>query len=1613
MPLPPLPPGFSLQSGAPRRRDPNLLKPLLDAGVTATNGYRTLGDVHRLQAEGYHPAPHSLHLNGDAVDLTPGKSGLTLQQLQAKATSIATATPGGKVLNEGDHVHVQIPGWGMAPGTPGTPNSGLPPLPAGARLLQRGSLQSSGGPHPSATSALNSSTALTPAHLTGQAHDGDTVRLDSGKNGRLFGFDAFELAQQGRRADGTLVPLGQQARASLRSLIAPGQPATPTGAETYGRQVVTLGDLNNDPARNVLRMGLGQAEPDYLKGSPQFGPYMEAERLARLNRLGGFATNAETPSQFRHKNGPWQGATPAPYGQGQATFFDERSPLYGLRPELAQQYRDAALKAKTPEEIVSAAQSVGATVPLDAAKEWMAQRAKAGGSVAPGVQYLTPPRPVIDPGDGRFGTTMRGVGDAFNVLDELGGVIDTVGGTGGRENVFNSDRRFGDILWNNIDQNRAIIEHDDATHPNYRLGGQIAGSLAIPLAGEMNIPRLAAVGAAEGGLAGFGAGEGGIVQRLPNAILGAGGGAVLGPALGLASEHLIAPLARRGAVAFNRALGRGESAADAGALGVNESLPSAPRSAAMAAEQGSELVGPVAGRQRDVININDLPPLPEGFSLHQPFGVTRQMGERLSPEETARLAEGVDPRGAVPRPATQIEGPEDAAKIGAGRFAELQPPNEFDHLPVRTVTTATGGKMKVRGPLDMTQALRLMGGVKDEGGNLAHLGITNAPRRMDFGSNEQFLGKLINNDTGRSLDDATHALWEKGYFPEFKERPTPDDLLDRLHSESTGAQRYFHPDTFEEVAQFHSAQAERFSLEAAKADGRPLFEERGHSINIDDLAANTPPASAYEDTPRLTGKIGNINLDRLEKPGDVAALIDQVSRRVGGFSAAARGKVTHEETQRLALEMGVKPEQLLKRQQGQALNAEQLYASRALVQRSRETVARLAKKAVGGSDDDLATFRKAWLKHAALEEQIAGATAEAGRALQQFRMLANAQDAGANAVRAYLKGAGGKESIEDAASAIVVMEDPAKASHFMREAVKPRWRDKFNELWVNSLLSGPRTHVVNFVGNALTTALALPELATTAALGKLTRSSDRAMFGEIGARAAGLGDSSVEALRAMRTAFKTGEPLDQSAKVEAFHHQAIGGKFGQIIRTPTRALTAADEFWKTLLTNAELRQMAYRQAKFAAKSPEDFRARYEALVRAPSDEMLKAAHEQARYYTFQKELGPVGRGVQQISNNSIVGKILLPFVRTPSNIIKFAGERSAFGLAMPEVRQALRAGGRARDEALAKITLGSGLSTAAVVAALDGRISGSGPTDPSERAALLQSGWQPNSIRIGDKWVSYSRFDPVSTLIGVAADFAEAGKWATNKEADQIALNVAMSIAKNITNKTWLSGLSDAFDVLSDPERYGKGYVRKLAASMAVPALLSQTAQSLDPNLRDARSIMDAIKVRVPILSNSVPVRRNVWGEPVSNGDAIGPDIVSPFYASKINKEPLSQEIARLRAPLSMPQRSIMVQGKRIPLDAQQYGELVQLSGQPAKQALTQALKSPEWKAMGDEDRRQFVKDTLENFRDTAREELLNRHPELAGGAIQFRPQAADSPIPFGQRSLAVPRLPPGFRRVQ
>src|SRR3546814_21137218 len=94
----------------------------------------------------------------------------------------------------------------------------------------------------------------------------------------------------------------------------------------------------------------------------------------------------------------------------------------------------------------------------------------------------------------------------------------------------------------------------------------------------------------------------------------------------------------------------------------------------------------------------------------------------------------------------------------------------------------------------------------------------------------------------------------------------------------------------------------------------------------------------------------------------------------------------------------------------------------------------------------------------------------------------------------------------------------------------------------------------------------------------------------------------------------------------------------------------------------------------------------------------------------------------------------------------------------------IRAGGRQKDEALARLTLGSGLSALAFPAALEGKVSGAGPSDPLEQAALRATRWQPSSIRIGDQWKRYPRFYTISLLVGVASAFAPPGTNITPEE---------------------------------------------------------------------------------------------------------------------------------------------------------------------------------------------------------------------------------------------------------
>lgn len=153
--------------------------------------------------------------------------------------------------------------------------------------------------------------------------------------------------------------------------------------------------------------------------------------------------------------------------------------------------------------------------------------------------------------------------------------------------------------------------------------------------------------------------------------------------------------------------------------------------------------------------------------------------------------------------------------------------------------------------------------------------------------------------------------------------------------------------------------------------------------------------------------------------------------------------------------------------------------------------------------------------------------------------------------------------------------DPGKFNSLAEQLAKPRFKDKAIELYYNMMLSGPATHVVNVTSNTLTALGQLPEHGAAAVIGKTRElvnrgAIDRVTGSEVGQRAFGLMQGFKEGLRQFARTARTGDTSDLVSKVEAQHQKAISGLKGEVIRTPSRLLSAEDELFKAVARRMEL-----------------------------------------------------------------------------------------------------------------------------------------------------------------------------------------------------------------------------------------------------------------------------------------------------------------------------------------------------------------------------------------------------------------------------------------------------------
>ncbi len=730
-------------------------------------------------------------------------------------------------------------------------------------------------------------------------------------------------------------------------------------------------------------------------------------------------------------------------------------------------------------------------------------------------------------------------------------------------------------------------------------------------------------------------------------------------------------------------------------------------------------------------------------------------------------------------------------------------------------------------------------------------------------------------------------------------------------------------------------------------------------------------------------KAVNINLNRIEAPDDIKNLIDRVGKNFeGDIQKARRETITLEQTEKLADDLGLTVEQLLIRRRGEAFNAEQAVAARKILVSSAAKVKELAQVAQSsqGSKEDQIAFLRALSIHKAIQEQVSGAAAEAGRALSSFRIRAGEVDLALRDI-----------PVEDMAKAIADQDTLVGINAVAKQMDKATTSEQLLEAWINGLLSNPVTHTVNVTSNALVNLWAIPDRLLAAGIGKVLGGQEIAT-GEVVSMLRGLKEGYKDGLTLGWKALKTGDVEDPLTKLDVKRHKAIPGDVldftgiggraadflqeavknpkkgliataklpvrfgGEIIRLPGRALTAGDVLFKAVNYRMELNALAFRQARLEGLEGREMAERMVQIINDPPENIVKEATQFSRVQTFTNELGSTGRGIQAVANSHPAVKLILPFVRTPTNIVKMVGTKSPLAPFAKSVREDILAGGARRDLALAKMATGSMIMTVAAAMAAEGRISGGGSSNPNIRNLQRGSGWQPYSVNIGGQgkdatWVAYNRLDPIGMTIGLAADYSEIIGNIDEPDALAISSALVMSTAKNLSSKTYLNGLSDFLGAIDqstvDPDKENRSvqrFIQRLAGSV-VPAGVAQVERIVDPTLRDADGIIQQIKSRVPGFGEDLPARLNLWGEEIILDGGLGPDIISPLYVSFGEEAAISDEMVRLQLPVGMPSRSI----KGVKLTTQEYHDFVKLTAETGiKSELESIIELPEYEELTD-----------------------------------------------------------------
>lgn len=436
------------------------------------------------------------------------------------------------------------------------------------------------------------------------------------------------------------------------------------------------------------------------------------------------------------------------------------------------------------------------------------------------------------------------------------------------------------------------------------------------------------------------------------------------------------------------------------------------------------------------------------------------------------------------------------------------------------------------------------------------------------------------------------------------------------------------------------------------------------------------------------------------------------------------------------------------------------------------------------------------------------------------------------------------------------------------------------------------------------------------------------------------------------------------------------GKAGTL---PMRSLEAVDAFFKHQTMNMSIYEQSYNMALAenvnkglkGAELRDAVNARFKDLVENPTEQMVQVGNAEAakRAMTSKGDIygsviGTMTRLAAEGQKMNPVFGALVPFVRTPMNVVGYAIEQSPLRAAIAPIKTAQEIMSKdvnVRSEALARFSLGTGIMMMAYEWHKQGVITGQGSNHPEVRRAQEGTGWTANAIKVGGEYYDMSRLDPGSLILDITATAMDRYYEAPDQKVGaDVLLAGALSIADLIKDRSPLSSLADLTKAIlaEDPKgirRLTSGWV----GSFVEPGIVRDVKDYTDAQQHSLSTgstwdtTLDSIDSAYPIFSKNVPAQR-MWDGQVKMND--GSPVFRAFIPVKIHDDishtdKSAAALAYSQTGVAKPDSTIKLAGGMIDLmavDGNQgwvYDKYQQFVGQARRQLVDSFVKSDQFKA--------------------------------------------------------------------